>query len=185
MSFDFSLSNLTSELHLREIAPSGPLYSGYVNGFVPASQDRRQPVPTSIGVSVFQLPRSRPLWEFTNSFSAFSKTSSGMPIAYFTVSLSIYSFPLPGSCHRLHSHWKILAYPSSTVITSLSEQAVMMLGAITDQLKCHLCRRNLPCRAEAICISMHAHWLQSIVASRSRSYSSRSPGQGTVRAKKL
>src|SRR5262249_26734519 len=90
----------------------------YVNGFVPASQKRSPPVPNlnrRVGISTSTqscAPGS------TNSFNAFSKTSSGMPIAYFTVSFSIYSFPLPGSWYRLHSQWKIFAFASSTVIDS-------------------------------------------------------------------
>ena len=38
-------------------------------------------------------------------------------MASLTISLSIYSFPCPGSWYRLQSQWKILAFASSTVMS--------------------------------------------------------------------
>src|SRR5262245_28891369 len=99
-----------------QLPPDCPPIWPYVNGFVPASQKRRPPGPNlnrRVGISTSTqscAPGS------TNSFNAFSKTSSGMLIAYCTVSLSIYSFSLPGSWYRLQSHWKIFAFASSTVM---------------------------------------------------------------------
>src|SRR4029077_21115173 len=52
-----------------------------------------------------------------NSPIRFLKNFLGIFIASLTISLSIYSFPCPGSWYRLQSQWKILAFASSVVIS--------------------------------------------------------------------